>query len=433
VWRTRDEGGHWENVTPQALTPWSKVGIIEASHFDAESAYAAVDRHRLDDARPYVYRTHDGGRSWTLAARGIPQGSFVNVVREDPVRAGLLYAGTEKGVYVSLDDGDHWQPLQLDLPVSSVRDIDVHGNDLVIATHGRAFWILDDVTPLRQIDEGVAQASAWLFAPAPAVRLRPSPFAGTPLPKDEPMAANPPEGAFIDYVVKDAQAGPLTLSILDAQGGLVRRYSSEDRLPAADLGKLRVAPGWITAPAGLSTTPGMHRFVWPLRYPAPPALAERGAEGSVTEGVWAPPGIYTVELSVGAHRQSQPLTIAADPRIGLSAEAYARQFALARRIEEARARVAAAVTEAESLHKTRPGDARLLALTGPQFGEAPAGRPPDGLSSLRALADALTRLSDAVDGAEAAPTPDAEAGFGTLQPAVEATLSAWSALKARAR
>ena len=448
VWRTRDEGGHWENVTPRALTPWSKVGIIEASHFDAESAYAAVDRHRLDDPRPYVYRTHDGGKSWTLAASGIPHGSFVNVVREDPVREGLLYAGTEKGVYVSFDDGDHWQPLQLGLPVTSVRDIDVHGNDLVIATHGRAFWILDDVTPLRQIDEEVARASAWLFAPAPAVRLRPSPFAGTPLPRDEPMAANPPDGASIDYVVKDPPAGPLTLSIVDAQGGLVRRYSSEDKPPATDLGKLRVAPGWIAAPAGLSTAPGMHRFVWPLRYPAPPALAERSAEGSVTEGVWAPPGRYTVELSVGARRQAQPLTIAADPRIALPAEAYARQFALARRIEEGRARVAAAVAEAESLHETlgergthARGDqardlarlnAELLALTGPQFGEAPAGRPPGGLSSLRALGDALARLNDAVDGADAAPTPDAEAGFGTLQPSLEATLSAWNALKARA-
>jgi hypothetical protein len=348
---------------------------------------------------------------------------------------------------VSFDDGDHWQSLQLGLPVTSVRDIDVHDNDLVIATHGRAFWILDDVTPLRQIDDEVARASAWLFAPAPAVRLRPSPFAGTPLPRDEPMAANPPEGAAIDYVVKNPAAGPLTLSIFDAQGGLVRRYSSEDERPATDLGKLRVAPGWISAPAGLSTAPGMHRFMWPLRYPAPPALAERGAEGSVTEGVWAPPGRYTVELSVSGRRQSQPLTILADPRVELPAEAYARQFALARRIEDARARVAAAVAEAESLHKawgergTRaPGDqkavaaldAQLLALTGPQFGEAPAGRPPGGLSSLRALGEALARINDAVDGADAPPTPDAEVGFGTLEPAVEATLSAWNGFKARA-
>ena len=272
--------------------------------------------------------------------------------------------------------------------------------------------------------------------------------AGTPLPRDEPRAANPPDGAFIDYVVKDPPAGPLTLGIFDAQGALVRRYSSEDKAPAPDLGKLRVAPQWIDAPARLSTAPGMHRFVWPLRYPAPPALAERGAEGSATEGVWAPPGRYTVELSVNGRPQSRPLTIAADPRVELPAEAYARQFALARRIEEARARVAAGVAEAESLHKTLGErrtrsqgdqakalaglDARLLALTGPQFGEAPAGRPPDGLSSLRALGDALARLNDAVDGADAAPTPDAEAGFGTLEPAVEATVSAWNALKARA-
>src|SRR5207237_2420673 len=168
IWRTRDEGAHWDNITPQALTPWSKVGIIEASHFDAETAYAAVDRHRLDDVKPYIYRTHDGGKNWQLVANGIAPTHFVNAVREDPMKRGLLYAGTERGVYVSFDDGDHWQSLQLNLPVTSVRDIDVHDNDVVIATHGRAFWILDDVTPLRQNVDHLP----FLFAPAVVVRER---------------------------------------------------------------------------------------------------------------------------------------------------------------------------------------------------------------------------------------------------------------------
>jgi photosystem II stability/assembly factor-like uncharacterized protein len=188
IWRTRDEGAHWQNVAPTQLTPWSKVGILETSHFDAETAYAAVDRHRLEDTRPYVYRTRDGGASWTLAARGIPDGSFVNAVREDPKRRGLLFAGTEKGVYVSFDDGDSWQPLQLDLPVTSVRDMVVHGDDLVVATHGRGFYILDDLTPLRQAGPEAERSAAWLYAPATAVRVRPAGFTGTPLPKDEPMA-----------------------------------------------------------------------------------------------------------------------------------------------------------------------------------------------------------------------------------------------------
>ena len=434
VWRTRDEGAHWQDVTPPPLTPWSKVGTVEASHFDADTAYLAVDRHRLDDARPYVYRTHDGGRTWALAAAGIPAGSFVNVVREDAVRKGLLYAGTEKGVYVSFDDGEGWQPLQMNLPVTSVRDIEVHGDDLVIATHGRAFWIMDDVAPLRQTDAAVAGAAAWLFAPATAIRLRPAGFTGTPLPKDEPMAKNPPAGAFIDYVVRGPVAGPLALTITDGQGQAVRRYASDDRLPPTDVTKIRVAPEWIKPPVAPSAAPGMHRFVWPLRYPAPSVLAEGNP---YADGVWAPPGRYTVELSVGGRRLQQPLTIAPDPRIVLPADAYARQFALARRIEGVLARVAAGVEEADRAHRSlatrgpRDLDAQVQALAGPDFGAAPAAPPPAGLSTLRSLAAMLRTLSAAVDGADAAPTPDAEAGFADIQPAVDATLAAWRALAAK--
>ncbi len=432
VWRTRDEGAHWENVTPAGLGPWSKVGIIDPSHFDGESAYAAVDRHRLDDSRPYVYRTHDGGRTWTLAATGIPAGSFVNAVREDPVRRGLLYAGTEKGVCVSFDDGDHWQPLQLNLPVTSVRDIDVHGDDLVIATHGRAFWVLDDVTPLRQAGPDVASAPAWLFAPATAIRLRPAGFTGTPLPRDEPTAANPPPGAVIDYVLSKAGTAPVVLRILDARGALVRRCSSDEGPPAPDLAKIRVAPEWMTPPVALTTKPGMHRFVWPIRYPAPPALSEHNL---YADGVWAPPGRYTVALTVDRQRLTQPLTIAPDPRVALPPEAYARQLALARRVEALRESIAAALAEAEKLHVDLAAkgasdlDARVRALTGPDFGEAATAGPPAGLSSLRALASSLATLANAVDGADAEPTPDAEAAIPKVEPAVQATLAAWATLK----
>jgi hypothetical protein len=432
IWRTRDEGARWENVTPAALAPWSKVGILEPSHHDAESAYAAVDRHRVDDFNPYVYRTHDGGKSWRLAAGGIPAGTFVNVVREDPVRKGLLYAGTEKGVYVSFDDGDRWQPLPLGLPVTSVRDIDVHGADVVIGTHGRGFWILDDVTPLRQAGPEVAAAAAWLYAPATAVRLRPSGFTGTPLPVDEPKAANPPDGAVIDYVLSKP-ATTVTLWILDAQGEAVRRYSSDDKPPGPDLTRIRTAPSWVTPPVALSAGAGMHRFIWPVRYPSPPALAEGDA---YADGVWAPPGSYTVELSVDGRRLRQPLTITPDPRVSLTPEAYARQFALARRVEALRERVAGAVSEAEKAHAAlaakdaRELDARVVALTGPQFGEVPAAGPPAGLTSLRALATTLGNLATAVDGADAEPTPDAEAGLTKIEPAVDATLAAWTQLKA---
>src|SRR2546421_2956333 len=261
IWRTRDEGAHWTNVTPPALTAWSKVGIIETSHFDAETAYAAIDRHRLDDVKPYVYRTHDGGKTWQLVSSGLT--SFVNAVREDPVRRGLLYAGTERGVAVSFDDGDHWQPLQQNLPATSVRDIDVHGNDVVIATHGRAFWILDDVSALRFTPPATG---SYVVPPAPAVRVRAAGFTGTPMPKDEPMAPNPPNGAIVDYVLR-APAQSVVLDIFDPDGTIIRRYTSGAPPPPPDPSKLTIAPEWVTPPPALATTPGHHRFVWSLRYP----------------------------------------------------------------------------------------------------------------------------------------------------------------------
>jgi len=435
VWRTRDEGGHWQDVTPPALTPWSKVGTIETSHFDAETAYLAVDRHRLDDFRPYLYRTHDGGRTWTALGGGISDGSFANAVREDPVRRGLLYAGTEKGVYVSFDDGDHWQSLQMNLPVTSVRDIEVHGGDLVIATHGRAFWVMDDVGPLRQLEAAAAPAAVQIFAPSEAPRVRPAGFTGTPMPKDEPMAANPPSGAAIDYVVGPAAAGPVVLRILDAQGGEVRRFASDDRRPAPDLARLRVTPDWEPPRAAPAATPGMHRFVWSLRYAAPPALAEGDP---YADGVWAAPGRYTVEISAGGERRTQPLTIVPDPRVTLAPADYAREFALARRVESLLARVAAAVEAADEAHKRLAAnatasalDAEVQALAGPDFGAAVAAAAPAGLTSLRVLSGTLRNLLAAVDGADTAPSPDVETAVANIEPAVEATLAAWGALQAR--
>jgi photosystem II stability/assembly factor-like uncharacterized protein len=452
IWRTKDEGAHWTDITPAgpaALTPWSKVGLLEASHFDAESAYAAVDRHRLDDTKPYVYRTHDGGRHWQLAAAGIPEGSFVNAVREDPVRRGLLYAGTEKGVYVSFDDGDHWQPLQANLPVTSVRDLDVHGDDLVIATHGRAFWILDGLTPLRQLDakmeSQLGSAGAWLFAPAPALRLRPSGFTGSPMPKDEPRGANPPFGAAIDYALKSAARSPVTLEIRDAAGELVRRYSSADAPPKPDAAKLAIAPDWVEPPSTLAATPGHHRFVWPLRYAA---VSSGGGETPYDDGVWAPPGRYTVTLTADGARLTQPLVVAPDPRVTLSPEAYAAQFALARKIAAARARVAAAARGNGALLKAL-AERRKGASGEPANGETAkaiealerraqelAGGaawwlPPRTLTNLRVAGDTLDKLATAVDGADAAPSPDAVTGFAAIQSALDQTLATWEQLKTK--
>jgi photosystem II stability/assembly factor-like uncharacterized protein len=436
IWRTRDEGEHWSNVTPAGLTPWSKVGIVEASHFDAETAYAAVDRHRLDDFKPYVYRTHDGGRHWDLIASGIADGSFVNAVREDSARKGLLYAGTEKGVYVSFDDGDHWQPLQLNLPVTSVRDLDVHGEDLVIATHGRAFWVLEGLSPLRQLDAKAEGAAAWMFAPAAAARFRPAGFTGTPMPKDEAMAANPAPGACVDYVLKGA-AKQVTLEIRDEKGALVRRYSSADAAPKTDLAKLSIAPQWVQPPSTLSAAPGMHRFVWPLRY------AALNADNAYEDGVWAPPGRYTAVLDVDGTRLTQPLTVAPDPRMSLPAEAYARQFELARRIEEAQGRVARAGREngallaalADRRKKASPELAKSIDALRKRAEDLAGGSAwwlsPTTLDCLRAVGDALGKLATAADGADAAPSPDTVAGFEKIQPPLKATLAAWGELKGK--
>ena len=226
-----DGGLHWKEVTPPQLVPFAKVSILDASHFDAQTAYAAINTLRLDDMRPHILRTHDGGKTWTEIVNGIPDGAPVDVVREDPKRKGLLFAGTEREVYVSFDDGDHWQPLQLNLPAVSVRDVTIHGDDVVIATHGRSFWIMDDIAALRQADARVASSPVWLYKPASAVRTAPEGFLGTPLPPEIAKAANPPDGAIVDYYLA-AAAEQATLETLDSGGGLVRKYASAGQVPA---------------------------------------------------------------------------------------------------------------------------------------------------------------------------------------------------------
>ncbi|TAM48733.1 MAG: hypothetical protein EPN53_09425 [Acidobacteria bacterium] len=444
VWRSADAGAHWTDVTPAALTPWSKVAGIEASHFDAATAYVAVDRHRLEDRRPYLYRTRDGGRSWQPVAAGIRDGDFVNAVREDPKRRGLLFAATELGVWVSFDDGDVWQPLQLDLPRVSVRDLEVHGDDLVIATHGRGFWILDGIGPLRQIGSGDRLGETRLFQPSRAIRLHPATFTGTPLPKDEPTAPNPPFGAWIDYVLAAAPRGPITLEIRDAAGELVRRYSSADLPPAVDAATSRAAPEWVPRPSVLAATPGMHRFVWPLRRALPPELAHGNA---YADGRWVPPGRYGVELDVDGQAFRQPLEVDPDPRVVLPAAAYARQAALAAKVEDAQVRLARAQAQAQDVHKALlalRGDARLqearlldeqvVALAEITATANPANTwavPVTSVESFRFLEVALRELLQAVDGADADPSPDAVAGSARLDALLSASLADWEELRTR--
>ncbi|PYU53854.1 MAG: hypothetical protein DMG56_28410, partial [Acidobacteria bacterium] len=345
---TQDEGKTWENVTPPDLTPWSKVAHIEASHSDAGTAYAAVDRHRLEDYQAYLYRTRDFGKTWQHASNGIPEGSFLNCVREDPARKGLLYACTEKGVYTSFNDGDDWQPLQFNLPVTSVRDLVVHENDLVIATFGRSFWILDDVTPLRQIDLHVAAADAWLFRPQTATRMRPASDQGTPVPMDEALAPNPPEGSVLDYYLKDKAASPIQLEVFDSEGKLVRRFASNDELHKTNPNDVQFQFHWLRDPKPLLAEAGMHRFVWDLRYALPKGV-RRSFWGPA--GPLAVPGNYTVKLTANGKSSTQPLTIKLDPRVKTSQDALARQFSLASKLAARLGEASAAVQQAGDLRK----------------------------------------------------------------------------------
>nr|MDQ5838646.1 hypothetical protein [Acidobacteriota bacterium] len=318
IQRTDDDGKTWAAVTPTALTPWSKVVMLEASHADVNEAYAAVDRHRLEDYEPYIYRTRDGGKTWQKITAGLPSGVYMQTVKEDPQRHGLLFAGTELGVYVSFDDGDHWQSLQLNLPPASVRDLVIHEDDLIVATHGRGFWVLDDITPLRQASDEVAQSRAFLFRPADAFVLPPYSENGTPQPRDEPLAENAPYGAIIDYYLKSDASGPVTLEIVGPAGDVVRRFSSEDKLTPVDPNTLDIPASWVPAPKALPATAGMHRWLWNLR-PPPPAEGGRGGGGgaAVFGGRGVPPvlpGTYTVRLTVGGKQFTQPLRVKPDPR-----------------------------------------------------------------------------------------------------------------------
>jgi photosystem II stability/assembly factor-like uncharacterized protein len=323
---TRDGGKSWKDVTPRGLTAWSKLSMIEASHFDPAVAYAAVDRSRLDDQTPYLYRTRDYGATWQVITEGIAGHAFLRAIREDTEKKGLLFAGTETGVYVSFDDGDHWQSLQLNLPVSSMRDLAIHGDDLIVATHGRSFWILDNIAPLRQASEARKVNGFWLYHPATVIRVDNDFFSGTPLPPEEPTAENPPSGAMIDYFLKSA-AGKITLEIFDGQRRLVGRFSS-DQKHSKKQALLPIADRWLPKPEGLQTEPGMHRFVWNLAWGNAEANADEDYENRNPSGPKMVPGIYQVRLTVDGRTQNQMLKVVMDPRCTATPAIFERQLEL---------------------------------------------------------------------------------------------------------
>jgi len=416
---THTGGRTWTDVTPSALTPWSKVSLLEASHVDTLVAYAAVNRFRLADLHPHVYRTGDGGRTWTEIVQGLPANAVVNAVREDPVQRGLLYAGTERGVYVSFDDGGHWQALRLNLPPTSVRDLVVHDSDLVVATHGRGFWILDDVTPLRQAGEAAAAPDVYLYRPAGAVRVRWNENTDTPLPIDEPVGQNPPDGAILDYYLPRAAVSPVALDILDASGTVVRRFSSADTVPPRDSG-LNIPSWWMRPSPVLGAGAGMHRFVWDLHYPPPAALRHDYPISAVyhdtprePRGPWVVPGRYTIRLTVDGRTFTRALRVMMDPRVSAAAGALDRQFALASRVADALRRdstaLAALLTLRGALRRVREQAGATALVPSLDSLDRQAAALEGGDAGLARLNGHLVELYNVIQGADVEPTAEAQA------------------------
>ncbi|MFZ3217554.1 MAG: hypothetical protein WA192_15955 [Candidatus Acidiferrales bacterium] len=453
IWLTRDGGQNWRDVSPPGLTAWSKIAQLDASHFDPNTVYAAVNRFRLDDLHAYIYRTHDGGQTWQKITNGLPDDAPVNVVREDPVRQGLLFAGTEHAVYVSFNDGDSWQSLQLNLPATSMRDLVIHGDDVVVGTHGRSFWILDDITPLRQINAQMASASAFLFKPGIAYRLRRNVNTDTPLPPEEPAGKNPPDGAIFDYNLS-AAAGPVTLQVLDNNGKIVRSFSSTDRPDETmeELGKeLNVPLYWIRPPQILSAAEGGHRFVWDLRIPPPRSIRHEYPISAIVHdtprypvGPAVLPGVYTVKLDVAGQNYSQLLEIKMDPRVTVPLDQLNQQFELAARICDAMnatygslGQVRAVRSQLRELERQAPkGDLadaiRALDQKAEGFeGAAPGYGPPARQPSFAQLNGQFGHLLGVVDGADAAPTQTAQDTLGDLQRSQTALASNWDDVMAR--
>lgn len=326
VWITRDGGANWSNITPPGLTPWSKIAQIDASRFDDDTAYVAVNRMRIDDMKPYAFRTHDGGKSWQSISAGLPDDAPVDAVRADPVQPGLLYAATERAVWVSFDDGGHWRSIEYNLPHTSMRDVLVKGDDLVVATHGRSFWILDDVAPLREMAAQAGEKMPMLFKPADAWRVRSMEYTDTPVPPDEPLGENPPDGALIDYDLS-AEAQDLTLEVLASDGSVLRKYSGKDPVTPKpeEMKKDLIPPYWPLVHGPLSTTTGMHRWVWDLRSTTPTATRYSYPISAVPyrtplkpQGPLVLPGEYTVRLTVDGHSETQTITVKMDPRVHTS-------------------------------------------------------------------------------------------------------------------
>ncbi|HKN58185.1 MAG TPA: hypothetical protein VJV97_04995, partial [Gemmatimonadaceae bacterium] len=399
---------------------------------------------KLDDLRPHIYRTHDGGKSWTEIVNGIPTGEVVNSVREDPLRRGLLLAGTERGVYFSLDDGDNWHTLRLNMPATSIRDLVIHDDDIVVGTHGRSFWILDDMTPLRQLDARPA-TETFLFKPKLTYRFRRNKNTDTPLPPEEPAGKNPPDGAIINYRIGAGATSPIVLDILDGAGKIVRTFSSADSVPPIET-DLNVPTYWVRPPQRLSATRGTHTFVWDLHYPPPQVLAHEypisaiyGDTPRFPLGPSVLPGTYTIRLTVIGRRYEQPLTIKMDPRVRISDTGLRLQRDIGVRLNDAISRDFAALSEIRAqrgLLRTQREGAKakevadsLVALDSALAVLESAARGAAAANGFVQLNEQLAGVLDTVEGADAEPTTQVVAAASALEQSLNALLARWADIR----
>lgn len=435
---TRDGGQHWTNVTPKGIPDWSMVSLIEASPHDAGSAYAAIDTHKIDDVRPYIFKTTDFGKTWTKITNGIPDGSYTHAVREDPKQKGLLYAGTETGVYVSFDDGAHWQNLKLNLPTSPIHDLIVKGDDLAVATHGRSFWVLDDITPLRQLSAHSDKEDMILYKPGVTYRFRwPDEYE-----RRQPVAPNPPSGAIISYYFKSAPKGEVKLEILDAQGKVARSFSSVDKK------ETETPPEWPDQEPPqekISADAGLNRFTWNLRYDGPKKLpGEVGAEYR-NKGPYGLPGAYQVRLTSEGKTQTVPLELKLDPRVNVSMADLEKQFDLNLKIRDQLSQLHQTVEEIRSIRQqfhtlqTRLGeDARYKPITTAsdsldkkmtpieeQLLQVKIKSSEASLNYPVLMDEQLHALAGSVDNADTPPTQQQQAAFDSLRQQSEPLIAQW--------
>jgi photosystem II stability/assembly factor-like uncharacterized protein len=430
---TRDGGKKWQDVTPAALSPWAKVSVIEASHFDVQSAYAAINTLRLDDLKPHVLRTRDGGKTWQAITAGLPDGGVVNVVREDPRKRGLLFAGTEQAVFFSTDDGDHWAPLRNNMPATSIRDLAIKDDDLIAATHGRGFWILDNFSALREPPPD----GTHLFQPATALRIRSNTNTDTPPPPDEPSGKNPPDGAVIDYALQSA--GPVVLEITeDATGRLVRHFSSDEKpAPEADEGNV---PRWWIRPAAIpSAAAGLHRFVWDLHYPAPsvkrpgfPIAAIAHDTPREPRGPWVVPGSYTVWLRAGGKTFTRGLTVKLDPRLKTAPAALAQQLAISLKLVDALGAAREALESVRKLREQKPApelEKKLAALVGTGEEPEPGSKQQKETPTLSRWASRLSEMLQLVQESDLTLLPPVTSAAETLLRETTGLLDQWKRIK----